>query len=263
VIDLHVHVLPAIDDGATSVAVTEAMLTRARDLGFSVLVATPHLPGPLTPAYRERVGAAHAQARAMGAAVGVEVRLGFEVALTPDLPRRLERGEESTLGGGTAVLVDLPFAGWPHHVEATLFGLQAAGFRPVLAHPERYDAVQRDPALAARLAQRGVALQVTIASTAGVFGKPAQRTAEALLRLGAVHLVATDAHSAGHRLAAVPAGLDRLQALLGERQLARLAVDAPRALLDGAPLPDPPVRPAPRLWAPPGALGRRARRPRG
>ena len=122
-IDLHVHLLPAIDDGAASPAVTEAMLARARAVGFTTVVATPHLPGPLLPAYRERVETAYLQTRAWGAAAGVDVRLGYEIALTPDLPGRLERGEPSTLGDGTAVLVDLPFVGWPHHAEQTLFAL--------------------------------------------------------------------------------------------------------------------------------------------
>jgi protein-tyrosine phosphatase len=239
VIDLHSHLLPAVDDGAASPEVTAAMLAKARDTGFTTMVATPHLPGPLDPIYRERVEAAYEQTRAMASAVGVEVRLGYEVALTPDLPDRLQRGEPSTLGGGTAVLVDVPFAGWPHHADETLFALQVAGFQPILAHPERYGELQRDLSRAAGLAERGVVLQVTIGSLAGVFGKATQRTAEQMLRQGLVHLVATDAHSAGHRFAAVPSGLRKLGELVGEERLRQLVEVVPRALLDGHPLPIP------------------------
>jgi protein-tyrosine phosphatase len=238
VIDLHSHLLPAVDDGAASPDVTFAMLARARDTGFTTMVATPHLPGPLDPVYRERVEAALYETQVMAEDFGVDVRLGYEVALTPDLPDRLERGEPSTLGGGTAVLVDVPFAGWPHHAEDTLFALQVAGFQPVLAHPERYTEMQRDLRRAAGLVERGVALQVTISSLAGVFGKTAQHTAEQMLRQGMVHLVATDAHSAGHRFAAVPAGINRLRDLVGEERLVQLVEAVPRALLAGDPLPD-------------------------
>ena len=238
-IDLHSHLLPAVDDGATSPEVTAAMLAKAQATGFTTMVATPHLPGPLDAAYRERVEAAYRQTRVMAAAVGVEVRLGYEVALTPDLPDRLERGEPSTLDGGSAILVDVPFAGWPHHADDTFFALQVAGFQPILAHPERYAELQRDPGRAASLVERGVALQVTIGSLVGVFGKTAQRTAEQMLRQGLVHLVATDAHSAGHRFAAVPAGLQKLRDLVGEERLVQLVQAVPQALLAGDPLTGP------------------------
>ena len=240
-IDLHLHLLPGVDDGAASPEETRGMLARARALGFSVLVATPHLPAHLDAPYRERVAAALALTRELAAAERVEVRQGFEVRLTPDLPRRLADGEPITLGGSNAVLVDLPFGGWPHHVDATLFAVQTAGFRPVLAHPERYTAVQDEPARALRLAERGVLLQINLGSLHGLFGKSAQRTAEALLRAGAVQVAATDAHSAGGRYAEVPRALARLTELLGEAGRDRLLSETPAALLAGAPVAAAPV----------------------
>lgn len=240
-IDLHVHLLPAIDDGSASPDVTKAMLARARDVGFTTLVATPHLPGPLDPAYREQVEAAHAQTQTWAATLGIDVQLGYEVTLTRDLPARLEGGEPCRLAGSNAVLVDLPFTGWPHHAEQTFFALQTRGFRPVLAHVERYTEVQRDPARALRLVERGVVLQVTISSLVGLFGKAAQRTAELLLRQSAVHVVATDAHSEGHRFAVVPNGLARLDHMVGEDGRRRLLVEGPNALLASHAMPVPPM----------------------
>jgi len=248
-IDLHIHVLPGVDDGSPSVAVTRAMLLRAHALGFGTLVATPHLPRQLDGPYAAAVNEALTATRQIAAGIGVEVRLGFEAALTRDLPCRLARGEPVTLGGSSAVLVDLPFAVWPLHAETSLFALQTAGYRPVLAHPERYAEVQRDPQVAVRLAERGILLQVTIGSLAGMLGRAARRTAEELLRRGAVHVVATDGHSAGERYAGVSPGLARLTELMGTEGVRRLVVATPRALLDGTALPDPPA---------PVAAGRRA-----
>ena len=236
-IDLHVHVLPGVDDGAPSLAVVQAMLERASGFGFRTLVATPHLPARLTPAYRARVLAAYGEAQTAARELGLDVRLGFEVALAPDLPARLEAGEASTLAESTAILVDLPFAGWPHWTEATLFALQTSGYRPVLAHPERYPDVQRDPSCALRLAEHGVILQVTIASLAGLFGRGAQRIAELLLRRGAVALLATDAHAVDRRLTLVGDGLRRLRAREGNDAVTRLLEDGPAAILAGSALP--------------------------
>ncbi len=236
-IDLHIHVLPGVDDGATDETVARAMLDRARSLGYQRLVATPHLPGPLDAAYLAQVERALALVQAMAPAASIDVGLGFEVALTPDLPARLEAGEPATLAGSRAVLVDLPVAGWPLHVDTTLFALQVAGFRPVLAHPERYASVQQNPGRGRELADRGILLQATISSFVGLFGVPAQRTAEFLLRQGAIHLVATDAHSVGHRFADVERGLARIRTLVGGARMEQLVSAVPHALLVDANLP--------------------------
>lgn len=239
-LDLHLHLLPGVDDGAESMAVTEVMLRRAEDMGYETLVTTPHLVEPLTAIYRSQVESAFDHLQAAAERTRMKTLLGYEIVLTPDLPDRLMDGEPITLAGSRAVLVELPFVGWPHHAEGTLFALQTGGYRPILAHPERCAALQDDSERGLRLAERGVILQVTIGSLVGLFGERTRRTAETWLREGAVGLVATDAHSAGRRLASVPKGLARLDRLVGRSERHRLTVDMPTALLR-----DDPVLPAP------------------
>jgi protein-tyrosine phosphatase len=240
-IDLHLHLLPAVDDGAATPAVAREMLVLARRLGFELLVATPHLEGPLTPEYRAKVSRAWSEVAPSAASLGIEVALGYEIQLTPDLAQRLERGEPSTLAGGRAVLVELPFAGWPLFAEQSLFELQAAGFRPLLAHPERYGEAQRDPSRVVALAERGVALQVTFGSLVGLFGKRVQQLAERLLLEDAATVLASDAHSAGQRFETVGRGRARAHDLVGPERLRQLVLDNPRALLrdDSLPVPAP------------------------
>jgi protein-tyrosine phosphatase len=232
-IDLHSHVLPEIDDGAASLAEAEAMFDAWQALGFSDVAATPHLKGPLDQEYLERVDAARVDLVRVAAARGIVLHRGFEVMLTPDVPDRLASGEPITLDGGRPILVEVPFQLWPLHTESTLFSLQTAGYQPILAHPERYAEVQRRPDLAVQLAERGVILQVTYASLAGVFGREVRRTAEALLAENVVEIMATDAHTPGRRLKSVGEGLARLRALVGPERAAQLTTDTPRALLHG------------------------------
>lgn len=240
-LDIHSHILPGIDDGASSLDVSIAMLDAARTIGIRSIIATPHLTGPLSEAYDDEVRAAlnliepHARER------NIVIERGFEIRLSPDLLLRLREGEASTLAGTNVVLVDLPFIDWPLYADDTIFALQAAGFQPILAHPERYPRIQKSPGFGLEIAQRGVALQVNIASLTGLFGRQARRAAEDLLKLGAVHLAATDAHSAGHRMAAVPEGMNRLRDLVGEEGLNRLVTENPASLLNGDPLPAPVV----------------------
>ena len=236
-IDLHLHLLPGIDDGASSMSVTRDMLSLAKELGFTRLVATPHLDGPLDPSYRAKAAALLAEVRETGTSYGISVEQGYEIQLDPGLSHRLSAGAPVTLAGSQTVLVELPFSGWPHHAEHTLFELQAAGFRPLLAHPERYSAVQADIEKAIELAERGVMLQITFSSLSGLFGRNAQRTAEELLRRNLVTVLASDAHGAGRRMLGVKEGIARANELVGSERLDQLVRANPEALLDDKPLP--------------------------
>jgi len=238
-IDLHMHLLPAIDDGAASLDVARAMLDKGEALGFTTLVATPHLRGPLTPEYERRVRAAFSSMQAETIGRPITVELGYEILLSPDLPTRLQSGERSRLGGSSSVLIELPFVGWPNFTEQVLFDLQSIGFRPVLAHPERYAAVQSEPQKALELAGRGVLLQVAIGSLVGLFGKSAQKIGELLIREDAAAILATDAHSAGQRFMSVSDGIARAQALIGSDRVYQLMHENPKALLESHPLPTP------------------------
>jgi len=230
-IDLHSHLLPGVDDGAASWVEADAMLRRWRALGFTGVVATPHLKQALDQAYLDRIDEAFAEVTRLAEPLGIEVRRGFENLLSPELPAHLQAGLPLTLGGSRAVLVELPFQQWPHHADHTLFALQTAGYQPILAHPERYAEVQRNPAVAVRLAERGIALQVNIGSLTGRYGRAARRVAETLLRRNAVAIVASDAHGAGVTFDDLDQGIQRLNELSGNgAQL--LLTERPRALLD-------------------------------
>lgn len=238
-IDLHLHLLPAVDDGAASLEVSSDMIRRAEMFGFTSLVATPHLDGPLQPSYESRVRQALSDVRSASTDVPLSIELGYEIQLSPDLPARLHRGERSRLADSTTVLVELPFSGWPLFTEQTLFDLQSMGLRPLLAHPERYAAIQAEPDKALELVDRGVLLQITLGSLAGLFGKHALKTAELLMREDATAVLASDAHSAGQRFVAVGDGLKRAEELVGSSRLRQLVYDNPKALLESRPLPAP------------------------
>jgi protein-tyrosine phosphatase len=230
-IDLHSHILPGIDDGAATLDISVQMLQMASRLGFHTIVATPHLHERIDPTYQERIDHVFTALRVFASKMNIDLMLGFEVSLTQDLDQRLTGGEPATLGGSNAVLVDVPFVGWPLHAEESFFRVQTAGFRPILAHPERYEEIQRNPERALELVERGVMLQVTTGSFAGIFGRAAQKTAEMLLQEKAVHVVASDAHSAGQRFMAVEPGLSQLRELVEASGLERLTTRNPRAIL--------------------------------
>ncbi len=235
VIDLHNHLLPGVDDGSTSPDMSRRMLARSAQLGYRTIVATPHLRDRLLDDQRTMIESRLADIRPDAATHGVTVVGGYEVFLTPDLPTRLEQGEPSMIAGTRSILVELPFVGWPTYTESTIFALQTAGYRPILAHPERYQAVQHDPALAIALARRGALLQLTLGSLIGS-SRRIQKVSEQLLTAGAITLVASDAHGDDHRLAAVPDALQRLEHLVGREHLDQIVRINPEAVLNDGPI---------------------------
>jgi len=238
-IDLHSHVLPGIDDGAPNLDASIAMLDAWVANGFHTVAATPHLMQPLDERYAGAVDRAFRQVEPHAIERGLTLLRGYEIRLSPGVPDQLRRGDIIGLDGSDLLLIDLPFTDWPLYVDDTLFGVQTTGSKVILAHPERYPAIQEDPLKAEELVGRGIYLQVTIGSFSGAFGKRAKKSAETLLESGLVHLLATDAHSAGHRMAAVPAGLERLRELIGQEGIHQLTIEAPANLLNGDPPPAP------------------------
>jgi protein-tyrosine phosphatase len=213
------------------------MIDLAAELGYSSLVATPHLLEPLNDAYDSIANSRLEELLQHATTRGLTLNRGYEVRLSPDIGRRLESGEPITLAGSRTVLVELPFSGWPLYTEHALFDILSAGFVPLLAHPERYEAAVEQPQRILDLHERGVLMQLTGGSLAGLFGKRARSLSEHLLRAGAVDVLASDAHSAGRRFVSVTEGLAHAERIAGAGRVRQLTVDNPRALLSDQPLP--------------------------
>jgi protein-tyrosine phosphatase len=223
-VDCHSHVCPSGDDGAPNVQTGAWLCREAARRGTAVLYATPHVwPELRLDEERERrLRAAFAELRP---AAGLELRLGFELTphrhLLDDDPCRYE------LAGTGRVLMEVPFSGRLDLLYALADHVEAAGLRPVIAHPERAEAVVDDRRLAYELAGRGWALQVNGSSLLGRHGPLAEEIGWQLVEDGAARLVASD----GHRPTRPPY-LDEAW----ELARARLGEERARPLFDGSAL---------------------------
>ncbi|MBN2492769.1 MAG: hypothetical protein JXQ29_18115 [Planctomycetes bacterium] len=255
-IDLHAHVLPAVDDGPRELDGALALLERLAADGVTDVVATPHmLDGrfDVTPA-RLRTALAALRAAAQEAAIGVVLHPGAEVVAQAGLEAMVRDGTAVTLaGGGRYLLVETSFHAVPPELDRLVFALALEGVTAILAHPERILEVQRRPdSLAPRVAA-GLLLQVNASSLTGDGGEGPRDAAFALLDRGLVHLVASDAHDVHHRPPRLAAAQALLRARVGEREADALLRGRPEQVLRGA------VVETPRDGRP--ALGRgRARR---
>lgn len=254
-VDLHCHFVPGIDDGARSTESGLAMLRGLREVGFDVVVATPHMrPGmfendraALERAYEAmRVHVANApEVPAIGLASEhffddvVFARLGRGEglpypsldALPLDPEARARVGARAAgHGGKRGVLVELSPQGFPPFLAHRFFDLGRLGLRPVLAHPERYQPVWKDDACLDPLVDAGAALLLDVCALVGKYGRAAQRAAEKLLEEDGYEAACSDAH----RPEDVPVVRDavaRLERAVGPAEADRLLRVAPRDLL--------------------------------
>jgi protein-tyrosine phosphatase len=199
-VDVHSHVVPSGDDGVGSVEEGLDLCRQAAERGTSVLFATPHVwpHEPLTAEREKRVRAAHAEMAPVAAAFGLHLQLGFE--LTPATPLLEQDPRRYRLGDLPAVLLELPFAGPLGIAERLAEHVEAAGLAPVIAHPERADAILDEPERARQLAERGWLIQVNGTSLLGYHGSEREELAWSLVESGLVAIVASD----GHRQARPP-----------------------------------------------------------
>jgi protein-tyrosine phosphatase len=190
-VDCHSHVVPSGDDGAGTIEEGIGLCREAARHGTRILFATPHVwPHLQLPAEREaQVRAAFDRIRPNA---GLELRLGFE--LTPD-PRLFDEDPRRfALEGTNSVLMEVPFVGPADLLIDLAEHTEAAGLFPVIAHPERTEAVLDRPVLADELAERGWLLQVNATSLLGRHGDDPADLGWDLLERGVAGIVGSDGH---------------------------------------------------------------------
>ena len=193
-VDVHSHVVPSGDDGAHTVEEGLRLCREAARHGTAVLFATPHVwPSlALDPEREERVRAAHAEMAPRAAEWGLDLRLGWE--LTP-MPRLLDEDmERYRLGDLPAVLMELPFLGPLELAERLAGHIEDSGLTPVIAHPERSEALRGGLGALQGFLGRGRVLQVNATSLLGYHGPTIENLAWQLVDEGAAGVVASDGH---------------------------------------------------------------------
>ena len=201
-IDLHIHILPGIDDGPATLQEAAAMARLALDSGTSAVVATPHVaPGLFD---NDKAGIIKAvqefRSHLLTSDIPLQVYPGAEYMLEPELVEWLSAGEALTLAdNGKYLLVEFPAMGVPVFAEQILFEISLQGVIPIIAHPERNGDFLRDPGKLLPLLEQGALCQGTALSFTGLFGRRVRDVALTYLREGCYSFISSDAHSDGAR----------------------------------------------------------------
>jgi protein-tyrosine phosphatase len=234
-IDLHSHVLYGLDDGAPDRDTSLAMLDALATLGVTEQCATPHQKASQYLPPLETIATTFMALEAARKPHHPVLRLAAENMWDDVFHTRIQGNAIPAYHGTTAFLVELSPPLLPPNLADQLFRLARTGRVPVLAHPERYQALWDNDELAATL-RRVCAFQIDLPAVAGFHGRREAKQARHLLERGFAAVVATDAHQVGDVLQAAQ-GLAWIDKKLGHATTVRLFEHAPRAILAGE-LPD-------------------------
>jgi protein-tyrosine phosphatase len=229
---LHCHWVARIDDGARTHDESLAMLRGLYQAGFDSVVATPHMrPGMFDNdrAMLERAFDAMRPSLAVGGALP-SVHLSSEHYFDDVVFSRLIKGEAVPYPGGRSVLVELGRGALPVMLAHRFFDVKRAGLTPVLAHPERYEPVQKDDSCLDPLLDAGAHLLLDVCALVGKYGRSAQRAAEKLLEDEAYEAACSDAHRPSD-VDVVVRAIERLERSVGGAEAARLLSSGPRGIL--------------------------------
>ena len=208
------------------------MLRSAVDEGLEQLVVTPTIR-PMTVLRSCACMNAPSLVSAVAAAgLPIDLRLGAELGFRFG-PDHVAADPAARLSGGAYVLVDLPPGPVSPGLEQAFFALRTAGWRPILAHPERHRELARRPERIERLREQDLMLQVNAGSLVGQFGRRAMDTSTRLIERGWAEFVASDGHDVRKRRLSIRAAAEQLNELVGTQRTYQLLVENPACVMTG------------------------------
>jgi len=233
-IDLHCHILPGIDDGAPDFATSLAMARIALDDGIETTACTPHIyPGMYeNDAHGIRRGIEALSQKLIEHNLPLKLIEGADTHVVPQLVHKLRDGLVPTLNSSRYFLLEPPHHTPPPHFDEYVFNILAAGYVPIITHPERLRWIEDHYPSFVRMAQQGVWMQLTAGSLIGHFGSRPKYWSERMINEGLVHILASDGHGSSKRLPQMSAGRDAAEKLLGAAEARHLVWTRPLAVVN-------------------------------
>ena len=236
-VDIHHHLLPGLDDGATSLDLSVDMARLAAAEGITHIVCTPHANSQYTfdsETNSSKLNDLRARLSIeeipLTLGTGCDFHLSYDnVHLAKEDPTRF------SINGLGYLLVEVPDYGLPPAITETFYELQLAGLTPILTHPERNPTLQNDLPRLADWLRAGVLIQITADSLTGHKGRKAAAAANKLIEKRWVHFLATDAHNTSSRPPRMRDAYNYVAERFGEDYAHSLCVTNPLAVFLGQP----------------------------
>ncbi|HEY0978251.1 MAG TPA: CpsB/CapC family capsule biosynthesis tyrosine phosphatase, partial [Flavobacteriales bacterium] len=197
--DVHSHFIPGIDDGSPTLEASIELIKAMHELGYTKVVTTPHV---MADGFRNTPeiilgGLEKVRRELERQQIPVTIDAAAEYYLDHELEGLVQKRQVLTFGDNL-VLFELPFISEPAVLLSLIFSMQTQGYRPVLAHPERYPFWYTDTSRLEQLKERNVLFQLNAIALIGAYGPAARKAAERMIDRGWYELLGSDCHGLDH-----------------------------------------------------------------
>ena len=233
-IDIHSHILPAVDDGADNEQVAKAMLQTAFEEGITTIVATPHFVGGLCKKKKDEIYSKYEETARWWKAIAPynSLYLGNELFYGENLIDNLDKEYAMTMNGTNYILVEFPVYADFSYIRRAVQTLMYAGYIPVIAHVERYESLKNKKKVQ-ELVELGCYIQSNASAVLGRDGFKTKMFLSDLLKSSLLHFIATDAHGETERGPKIKDCVSFLQRKFGEEKVRELLINNPEKMLKG------------------------------
>ena len=181
-IDIHSHIIPNVDDGARSVEETFNILKEAQEAGFTDDILTSHflLNNNETDAQELIFWKDKLQEVLDQRGPNIKLHSGMEIYISNQMEELMQKNKLLTLANSRYMLIELPIASNVQYLDYVIYYLEAKGIKPIIAHPERYKCVQKDPDIVEEYIEKGCLIQCNYGSIVNLYGREAEKTIKTL-----------------------------------------------------------------------------------
>jgi len=198
-VDMHSHFIPGIDDGAKTLDDSVEMITSMHELGYRKVITTPHIMSDYYKNSNKTIldGLATVKSKLAENNVPIEVDACAEYYLDFDFERKLNEEKMLTFGNNH-ILFEISYMNPPDNLFHVIFKMQTLGYKPILAHTERYNFWHTEFDKYETMVDKGVLLQMNINSLSGYYSLATKKIAEELIDKNMISFIGTDCHHTGH-----------------------------------------------------------------
>ena len=220
-IDIHSHIIPNVDDGARSVEETFNILKEAQEAGFTDVILTSHFLLNYYETNAQELIFWKEKLQEVLKKQGTKINLhsGMEIYITNQMEELLENKKILTLANSRYMLIELPLATNVKYFDYVVYYLEAKGIKPIIAHPERYKCVQKDPDIVEEYIEKGCLIQCNYGSIVNLYGREAEKTIKTLLKKNQVHFLGSDVHRENGTYLIILDAIKKIRKIIGENKI--------------------------------------------
>lgn len=225
-IDFHSHIVYDVDDGSESLESSINILKEAEKAGFDKIILTPHYWEDYYEVGKRDIKRKITELQEICDKENINIKLyqANEIYISNDITEFINTNKASTINDSRYVLFEVPLRGEPFNLLEVIYKLKENGNIPILAHPERYEFVQKEPNRLLELVEEGVLLQSNYGSIIGQYGECANKTVKLLLQNNFIHFFGSDVHKMGHIYQEMPKVKEELSKIISQEKIEELSL---------------------------------------